>query len=116
MTLDGAVAEALREAGLDPAGTERVVRQALAEDLAWGPDVTTAATTRPGTVADATVVSRQPGVLAGLPVALAVLDAAGLRPGRRSRCLPTGTASGPARRCCGSGARSASCSGPSAPC
>ena len=81
MTLDGAVAAALRAAGLDPADTERVVRQALAEDLAWGPDVTTAATTPPGAVAAATVVSRQPGVLAGLPVALAVLDAAGLPPG-----------------------------------
>ncbi len=32
-------------------------------------------------MADAAVVSRQPGVLAGLPVALAVLDAAGLPPG-----------------------------------
>ena len=42
MTLHGAVAAALRAAGLDPADTERVVRQALAEDLAWGPDVTTA--------------------------------------------------------------------------
>jgi nicotinate-nucleotide pyrophosphorylase (carboxylating) len=81
MTLNDAVTAALREADLDPADTERVVRQALAEDLAWGPDVTTTATTPPGAVAVATVVSRQPGVLAGLPVALAVLDVAGLLPG-----------------------------------
>jgi nicotinate-nucleotide pyrophosphorylase (carboxylating) len=71
----------LREAGLDAAGTERLVREALAEDFRYGPDVTTAATVAPGTTATARVVARQPGVLAGLPVALAVLDAAGLPPG-----------------------------------
>ena len=67
-------AEALKAAGLDPAGTERVIRAAIAEDFAYGPDVTSAATV--GTVAAMTgeVVARQPGVLAGVPVALAVLD------------------------------------------
>jgi nicotinate-nucleotide pyrophosphorylase (carboxylating) len=68
----------LRTAGLDPAEAERSVRSALAEDLRYGPDVTSAATAAPGARACAAVVARAPGVLAGLPVALAVLDAAGV--------------------------------------
>jgi nicotinate-nucleotide pyrophosphorylase (carboxylating) len=55
-----------------------VIRGALAEDLRYGPDVTSAATAAPGAEAAAEVVARGPGVLAGLPVALAVLDAAGI--------------------------------------
>jgi len=81
MTLSAAVAGRLRAAGLDPEDTERVVRSALDEDLRYGPDVTSAATAAPGARAVAAVVARQPGVLAGLPVALAVLDAAGIPPG-----------------------------------
>jgi nicotinate-nucleotide pyrophosphorylase (carboxylating) len=78
MTLNALVAKQLAEAGLDPDDTERVVRGALEEDLRYGPDVTSAATAPPGTHAVAGAVARQPGVLAGLPVALAVLDAAGI--------------------------------------
>ncbi len=74
------VVTVLRAAGLDPAEVERVVRTALAEDLRYGPDVTSAATAPPGARATAAVVARAPGVLAGLPVALAVLDAAGIAP------------------------------------
>jgi nicotinate-nucleotide pyrophosphorylase (carboxylating) len=74
------VAERLRAAGLDPEDTERAVRGALDEDLRYGPDLTSAATAAPGTRAVAGVVARQPGVLAGLPVVLAVLDAAGIPP------------------------------------
>jgi nicotinate-nucleotide pyrophosphorylase (carboxylating) len=77
VSLHPAVAEALTAAGLDPAGTEQAVRGALAEDLRYGPDVTTEATVPAGRYATAAVVARQPGVLAGVPVALAVLDAAG---------------------------------------
>ena len=77
MTLTTAVTGRLRTAGLDPAEAERSVRAALAEDLRYGPDVTSAATAAPGARAAAEVVARAPGVLAGLPVALAVLDAAG---------------------------------------
>jgi len=80
MTLNATVTSRLLAAGLDPEDTERVVRRALDEDLRYGPDVTSAATTRPGVVAVAGVVAREPGVLAGLPVALAVLDAAGIPP------------------------------------
>jgi nicotinate-nucleotide pyrophosphorylase (carboxylating) len=78
MTLHRPVAEKLLAAGLDPDDTERVVRGALDEDFRYGPDLTSAATAPPGAWAVAGVVARQPGVLAGLPVALAVLDAAGV--------------------------------------
>ena len=80
MTLSPAVTERLLAAGLDPDDTERAVRGALDEDLRYGPDVTSAATAAPGATAVACVVAREPGVLAGLPVALAVLDAAGIPP------------------------------------
>jgi len=80
MTLNVDVTRRLLAAGLDPGETGRLVRGALDEDLRYGPDVTSAATAAPGAQAVAGVVARQPGVLAGLPVALAVLDAAGLAP------------------------------------
>ena len=66
--------ELLLAAGLDPAGVEQIVGTALDEDLRYGPDVTSAATAPPGARARAGVVARRPGVVAGLPVALAVLD------------------------------------------
>ena len=81
MTLATAVTCRLRTAGLDPAGVERAIRAALEEDLRYGPDVTSAATASAGAWATAEVVARAPGVLAGLPVALAVLDAAGIPAG-----------------------------------
>ena len=81
MTLRPSVAQALTEAGIEPADAERAVRAALDEDLHYGPDHTTAATAPAGATALAAVVARQAGVLAGLPVGLAVLDAAGLDPG-----------------------------------
>jgi len=78
--LHPSVAERLLAAGIEPEDTERAVRGALEEDFRYGPDITSAATAAPGSRAVAAVVARQPGVLAGLPVALAVLDAAGLPP------------------------------------
>jgi nicotinate-nucleotide pyrophosphorylase (carboxylating) len=80
MTMHPVVEKQLLAAGLDPGDTERAVRGALAEDLRYGPDVTSAATAAPGLRAVAGAVARQPGVLAGIPVALAVLDAAGIPP------------------------------------
>ena len=62
----------LRQAGLEPDAVVRLVDAALAEDLAGGADVTTAATITPGTQAKADVVARESGVAAGLPVAEAV--------------------------------------------
>jgi nicotinate-nucleotide pyrophosphorylase (carboxylating) len=79
--LHQSVTAALATAGIDPADVERVVAVALDEDLRYGPDVTTQATVAAGLVATADVVARQPGVIAGVPVALAVLEAAGLPPG-----------------------------------
>ena len=61
---------------LDPADLDRVARAALEEDLRYGPDITTAAVIPPRTKSVADVVARQPGTLAGLPVAAAVLDLA----------------------------------------
>ena len=65
---------ALEAAGLDAAETARSVRDALGEDFRYGPDVTSAATV--GELAEVTgeVVARESGVLAGMPVAFAVLD------------------------------------------
>jgi nicotinate-nucleotide pyrophosphorylase (carboxylating) len=80
MTLHVDVTRRLRAAGLAPGETGRLVRGALDEDLRYGPDLTSAATAAPGARAVAGVVAREPGVLAGLPVALAVLDVAGLAP------------------------------------
>jgi nicotinate-nucleotide pyrophosphorylase (carboxylating) len=70
--------ELLLAAGLDPAEVEQIVSTALNEDLRYGPDVTSAATAPAGARAEAGVVARQPGTLAGLPVALAVLEQAGV--------------------------------------
>ena len=72
------VTDALRAAGLDPAETRRVVRAALAEDLRYGPDVTTSSVIPAGTTASAEVVARQAGVLAGLPVAVLATDSAAI--------------------------------------
>jgi nicotinate-nucleotide pyrophosphorylase (carboxylating) len=66
----------LREAGLDDHAVNRVVRTALDEDFRYGPDVTSAATAA-DVMLSAEVVARENGVIAGLPVALAVLDAVG---------------------------------------
>jgi nicotinate-nucleotide pyrophosphorylase (carboxylating) len=81
VTLNATVAGRLLAVGLDPDDTERAVRGALEEDLRYGPDLTSAATTAPGARAAAGVVAREPGVLAGIPVVLAVLDLAGIAPG-----------------------------------
>jgi nicotinate-nucleotide pyrophosphorylase (carboxylating) len=66
----------LRGAGLDADAAERVVRAALDEDFQYGPDVTSAATAGAARLS-AEVVARENGVLAGLPVALVVLDSVG---------------------------------------
>jgi nicotinate-nucleotide pyrophosphorylase (carboxylating) len=50
------------------------IRRALQEDLRYGPDITTQATVSAGAVATASMVPREPGVVAGVDVALLVLD------------------------------------------
>jgi nicotinate-nucleotide pyrophosphorylase (carboxylating) len=66
-------AERLRAAGLEADAVVRAVRGALDEDFRYGPDVTSAATVA-GRRVTADVVAREAGVLAGVPVALVVLD------------------------------------------
>jgi nicotinate-nucleotide pyrophosphorylase (carboxylating) len=68
-----ATSRALEQAGLDVSDVVRAVRAALDEDFRYGPDVTSAATVAGRTVS-ADMVAREAGVLAGLPVALAVFD------------------------------------------
>ena len=51
-----------------------IIWRGLDEDLRYGPDITTSATVPAGAVATASMVPREPGVIAGLDVALLVLD------------------------------------------
>jgi nicotinate-nucleotide pyrophosphorylase (carboxylating) len=71
--VSGSTARALEAAGLEVSDVVRVVQAALDEDFRYGADVTSAATV-PGRTVTADVVARETGVVAGLPVALAVLD------------------------------------------
>ena len=59
----------------------RVIARALEEDLRYGPDVTTLATVPADADTTASMVTREPGVIAGVDVALLVLDEV-LGPGR----------------------------------
>jgi nicotinate-nucleotide pyrophosphorylase (carboxylating) len=68
---------ALVAGGLDPAGIVQVVRRALGEDLALGPDVTTDSTVPEGARVTGDVVPRTRGVFAGVPVAAAVFELVG---------------------------------------
>jgi nicotinate-nucleotide pyrophosphorylase (carboxylating) len=52
----------------------QVIARALEEDLRYGPDVTTLATVRPDATTTASMVTREPGVIAGIEIALVVLD------------------------------------------
>jgi nicotinate-nucleotide pyrophosphorylase (carboxylating) len=64
MTLSGSELSAARD----------IIRRGLEEDLRYGPDITTSATVPAGAVATASMVPREPGVIAGIDVALLVLD------------------------------------------
>jgi nicotinate-nucleotide pyrophosphorylase (carboxylating) len=50
------------------------IRLGLQEDLRYGPDITTLSTVPAGAVATASLVPREPGVIAGVDVALLALD------------------------------------------
>lgn len=69
------VTAALEAAGLDPRHVAEVAERTLAEDLSWGPDVTSEATLPAEATGTADVVARRDGCLAGVPVAAAVLYA-----------------------------------------
>jgi len=75
--IDPAILSALDAAGLDAAMVADLVDRALAEDLADGPDVTTAATVAAGHSGLVEAIPREAGILAGLPVAGYVFAAAG---------------------------------------
>jgi nicotinate-nucleotide pyrophosphorylase (carboxylating) len=81
--LSQSTVDALGAAGLDVVASGELVRGALAEDLRYGPDATTEATVEPGAWAEAEFNTRRAGVLAGLPLVLAALDA--VAPGHQIR-------------------------------
>jgi nicotinate-nucleotide pyrophosphorylase (carboxylating) len=77
LSLAEPVSSALREAGLNPVYVEDLVRATLEEDLDGGTDVTSEATVPAEQRAQATLVAREAGLVAGLPVVEAVFEAAG---------------------------------------
>lgn len=56
------------------AEAKSTIARALEEDLRYGPDVTTIATVAADAMTTASVVNREPGVAAGVDIALLVLD------------------------------------------
>lgn len=76
MTLRAQLTDRLSAAGLDPSAVEALARAALAEDLAGGVDVTSAATVPAEQWSVGDFGSRMAGVVAGLDIAAAVLDVA----------------------------------------
>ena len=90
---------------VDPAEVRRGVAVALDEDLRLGPDVTTEATVSADAVGTARVVAREPGVIAGIPVASTCAPAISraTRPSRRRTELMFQVArvKGMAVSCCG---------------
>jgi len=50
------------------------IARALDEDLRYGPDITTTATVPDGATTTASLITREPGVIAGVDVAILVLD------------------------------------------
>jgi nicotinate-nucleotide pyrophosphorylase (carboxylating) len=87
----------LAKGGLDPADVEQVVRRALEEDLALGPDVTTLSTVPAQARAIGDVVPRAAGVLAGVAVAAAVFDLLGGPGVDLDRCGEDGVETEPGR-------------------
>jgi nicotinate-nucleotide pyrophosphorylase (carboxylating) len=75
MSLSPTVVDALVAVGLDPTHIEQLIRSTVAEDLAGGVDVTSAATVPADQRSVLDLVTRADGVVAGIPVAAAVFDA-----------------------------------------
>ena len=76
MSLSDTTVRSLSEAGLDAGLVAAVARRALEEDLDGGIDVTSVATVPAGHESTGDFVARADGVVAGLPVAAAVLELA----------------------------------------
>lgn len=66
----------LRDAGLEPGAVRNLAERAIAEDLDGGVDVTSVATVPVDQESTAEFAARVSGVVAGLPVAMAVLEVA----------------------------------------
>jgi nicotinate-nucleotide pyrophosphorylase (carboxylating) len=97
MTLSPEATTALTDAGLDPVAIEKLVREAVAEDLDGGVDVTSVATVPPDQRSILDLVVRTDGVIAGIPVAHAVMDVVG-----QGRIVTTETATDAQRVVAGS--------------
>ncbi|MCW2621419.1 MAG: nicotinate-nucleotide pyrophosphorylase [Frankiales bacterium] len=74
MSLQSTTSEALAAAGLDAASVEELAARAVSEDLAGGVDVTSVATVPADLLGTALFVPRSTGTVAGIAVAMAVLD------------------------------------------
>jgi len=77
MTLSADLSARLTAAGLDPGAVAALVNRALDEDLDGGVDVTSAATVAAQVSSTADFVVRGDGVVAGLPIAEAVMELVG---------------------------------------
>jgi len=77
VTLSPETLAALAEADLDADYVRAIAASAVEEDLAGGVDVTSVATVPADLLGTASFTSRGPGVVAGIPVAMAVLDVVG---------------------------------------
>jgi nicotinate-nucleotide pyrophosphorylase (carboxylating) len=64
----------MRLSEFEVAEARSAIRRALDEDLRYGPDITTEATVPAHATTTAALVTREPGVIAGVEVALLVLD------------------------------------------
>ncbi|MCI6585464.1 MAG: carboxylating nicotinate-nucleotide diphosphorylase [Mobiluncus porci] len=72
LTIPGEIVGSIEEAGLNVNKVVKVIRRALKEDLAYGPDATTDAIFDPAIMVNAKMVARAEGRIAGVPVAAAV--------------------------------------------
>lgn len=72
--LSSATAAALASAGLQVKDVQRVIKEALREDLGAGPDVTTRSTVPKDQRSRAVFATRSAGCIAGIDIAVAVLE------------------------------------------
>jgi nicotinate-nucleotide pyrophosphorylase (carboxylating) len=72
--LSSATAAALANAGLQVKDVQRVIKEALREDLGAGPDVTTQSTVPKDQRSKAVFASRSAGCIAGIDIGVAVLE------------------------------------------
>lgn len=76
--MKGSLLATLEAAGIEPLELQHLVELSLAEDLRYGPDITSEATISANQLATGEVVARERGIVSGVPVALAVLETVGI--------------------------------------